>query len=168
MSANPKFDEQKKAAGLCIDDDGTRVTCVDDDESDWPTVLASETWHSGVHSAHFRLDKAGANLYVGLASDDHNLTLVIGETARSWSLYTSDGDVCNRMESKRYAPANDARFPANNGDVVSVHADLDRRTVEFAINGSALGIAFDNVEPPVRAAVTLALDNLSVSLLEKV
>lgn len=41
------------------------------------------------------------------------------------------------------------------GDVVKVRLDCDKKTIEFFRNGKSLGVAFSNVEPPVRAALSL-------------
>src|SRR3989338_715993 len=92
------------APGLETDGENPHlVRCEDDCASDWPSALGGaggDPWMSGVQEYAVRILSARLqNLYIGVASPDHNLTMVCGETPTSWSFYPHDGDIT----SSRYS-----------------------------------------------------------------
>lgn len=52
----------------------------------------------------------------------------------------------------------------SNGDVMTVSADLNRRTLAFSRNGIPIGVAFEDVVGPLIAVVTLANEESKVTI----
>ena len=102
-------------------------------------------------------------MYIGVTSIEHHIVVgsgsIIGYNDSSWSLnYNGNKYHC----SKGVVKYCDRSYKS--GDLVSVFLDFDIGSIEFAINNERFGVAFDNLQGPVRAAVTMAYDGDSVKL----
>lgn len=152
------------------DDSSCVVECFDLSLSDWGCALGGGAqreaqWQRGKQEYSVRINSARLeNMYIGVARTTHCIDAhICGETHTSWSLYPFDGDVSHASKSFRFWDK-----PIVQGDIVRVILDFDERNLSFAINGSESKVAFSDldVSEPLVPCVTLALNSLSVALID--
>eukprot|EP01083_Nonionella_stella_P036752 100278_1 len=71
-------------------------------------------------------------------------------------LYYSTGGTAHQGGHTNY-DYNNGAAAYSTGDIITVHLDLDKNTLEFSKNGNRLGIAYENVEAQQKYRLTVSL-----------
>lgn len=158
-----KFDQAKKNPNLVIGADGYTVTS--NNQSYYQCAfgdieLTKGVWEWEIVLTQFYYMNYGVN--VGVAPSTYTNYTVSNMLAYSGhvpghAFACGDSKKFNGHDMQAYGRA------CNQGDVIGVRLDLDKKTIEFFINGVSQGVAFKNVQGPVRPAISI-YGNHSVKL----
>eukprot|EP00756_Hemistasia_phaeocysticola_P000347 Hpha_TRINITY_DN10237_c0_g1::TRINITY_DN10237_c0_g1_i1::g.34896::m.34896 len=131
-------------------------TTVSTQATTWVHSWSGEKLSEGVHYWEIKLDaydtRNSLNVAVGVTRNPLSPACIMGYSYNShaWAYVCGTGRVShNKSYSIPYAE------PSLEGDTVGVRLDCDSGVIEFFRDGRSMGIAFDNVQPPVYPAVSL-------------
>jgi alkylated DNA repair dioxygenase AlkB len=123
-------------------------TCVKLSEDLWTCATSGTVgWSSGVHQWDVRLDRLAKGIVIGIARADEGIIFVGSDASNAplrLGLLCNTGHVAG-MDNQDRAYLNTA---VPTGATVSVHLDLDRKTVSFTLKGTnaaAADPAFSNL-----------------------
>eukprot|EP00808_Paulinella_micropora_P009473 g7744.t1 len=137
-----------------------------DKQADNNTVrmLTDRTWSTGRHMVNIKLESTRGRdklhkeeVYLGVcpypAQDRSGL---LGYKGVGWSLSLYEGAKCHGGQGDRsvfnYSPSLPDKLL--DGDRIGILLDCERGELEFFHNDKSLGVAFDNIDTPVRVAIT--------------
>jgi len=159
-----KFDTTKKHNNLQLSSDGMTVTS--NTTSYYQPIFGDVECSEGVWEYEIQLQQfytASYSVCVGYIPATYQQanwsnSQMIGYSGHipGWSFAAGNGQKFHNNDQSAYG-----RVCAT-GDVISCKIDLDKKTMEFSINGNSLGVAFTDVTGPVRPAISLYGQNTCV------
>jgi len=150
-----------------------------DSGSQWQTVTGTCVWDQGRHYFELSIDDVPDNasrptqIAVGCVPDGPNDWVgnpyaIPGFTVPGWMLNLRSGvkakfrvDVGKSKADKFYT---DKEPLCTVGNRVGMCLDFDKKSIEYTCNGRSLGIAFDDLNVPVRVVAGLTRNGTQVSL----
>jgi len=157
-----KFDANKKHGSLILSADGTVVTST---QSNYQPCFGDVELKEGVWEWEIVLTQYSSQSYacnigvVPTTYTNYSSSLMIGYSGHvpGWAFACGGAQKYHNQEMTNYGRT------CSQGEKVAVRLDLDKKTIEFFINGTSQGIAFRDVTGPVRPAISL-YSNQSVTL----
>jgi len=150
-----KFDVNKKHSNLTCSSDGTTISSnttsyyqpifgdITLSEGSWDYEIVLQQYYNSSYSVCVG--------YVPSSYTNWSSSQMIGYSGHipGWSFACANAQKYNSGSMTNYGRT------CQQGDVVGVKLDLDKKTLEFSINGTSQGVAFTDVSGPVRPAVSL-------------
>eukprot|EP00939_MAST-03C_sp_MAST-3C-sp1_P003796 g3796.t1 len=128
------FDRNACGPNLHVRLDG--VSCTNVVNKKWNTVRATAGFSSGVHQWEVHIDKCvSKNIFVGIGSEHVDLDNYVGSDCYGW------GYLANKAIWHKKAKMRSYGLLFREGDVVRVTLDMNKGTLRFALNETALGLA---------------------------
>lgn len=158
-----KFDQNRKHNSLIVGQDGTTVQSTNG--SYYQCAFGDVEMNKGVWEWEIVLTQFYYTSYavnVGVAPSNFsnystNQMLAYSGHVPGWAFACGNTQRFNNYDMQGYGRQ------CAQGDVIGVKVDMDKKTIEFFINGVSQGVAFRNLQGPVRPAVSL-YGNHSVTL----
>jgi len=149
-----KFDVNRKFNDIQVSEDGTEVRL--DVTSGYSPCGGDIELSKGVHEWEIVLERYTSSTYavqVGVVPASYSAWTsghMIGYPGhmQGWSFNCGNGQKMNNSNAA-YTSA------CVQGDVIKVKLDCDAQSIEFFVNGTSKGVAFQNVSGAVRPAVSL-------------
>jgi hypothetical protein len=149
-----KWDTTKKHASIMVSEDGMTLTSTN--QSYYQPVFGDKEMSEGIWEYEVKLTQYYTGSYsvcvgcVPATFTNYTVGHMIGYPGHitGWSF------ACANAQSFHNTQTAYGRACAQN-DVVRVKIDLDKRNMEFFINGQSQGVAFTDVTGPVRPAISL-------------
>jgi hypothetical protein len=152
-----KWDTNKKYSMLSLSDDGLTVTSTS--TSYYQPIVGDLELTEGVWEYEVVLQQ----FYV------YSYSVCIGAVASSWSNWSSSGILGysgHITQGYSFGCGSGVKYDGTSsgvsygrtcaqGDVIRVKIDVDKRTIEYSVNGSSLGVAHTNITTPVRPCMSL-------------
>jgi len=150
-----KFEDSMKYTVLMLTADGTVLTS--NTTSYYQPAFGNIELKEGIHEWEFVLQQLYQNSY----------SCCIGVVPTSFTEFTTRAQMIGypgHIQGWSFAAGYGQKFHNTQeyygktcveGDVVKVRLDLDKRTIEFFINGTSQGVAYSDVTGPVRPAISL-------------
>eukprot|EP00954_Amorphochlora_amoebiformis_P001561 119973-Amorphochlora_amoeboformis.AAC.1 len=121
------------------------------------STLGKKIYSRGKVNLEFKLAKYEGKsnphhgVIIGVALPAHRPHLGQNFLSHGWGIAAATGKKLERSSSAEYGEKFDS------GKVV-VHLDFDAKTIGFSVNGKKLGMAFNNLEGPVVAAMSAEVE----------
>mmetsp|Transcript_11976 Transcript_11976/g.17808 ORF Transcript_11976/g.17808 Transcript_11976/m.17808 type:complete len:580 (+) Transcript_11976:106-1845(+) len=129
------------------------------------TVTASMDFKTGIHywTVYIEAAPSTSDIMVGVTNPHFSGNdRFLSHHSNGWGISCNGGKRCHNSVLTDYANMNIGR-----GDTIGVLLNLEKKTLEFFVNGNSMGIAFSNVSGPVTPAVTLYHQNERATLSPK-
>ena len=157
-----KINEWLKGGDRWKIDESKQIATKSKGESMYQTIYANPLISKGKHEWKIKImdyDTSGStavDCYIGIASSMHCLeTYFFGRNgiaardgAKSYSYVHFGNKMDHTMSGSVVYPNVDEQHEATmkRGDIITVHLDMDERTIGFSRNKRYLGVAFENIE----------------------
>jgi len=135
---SPAFAFDTNACGPNIEISSNGLTCKNVTNKKWNSVRAhvGPGLSTGVHQWEVRIDKCvSKNIFIGIAGEQADLANYVGSDRHGW------GYLANKAIWHKKAKLRSYGLLFREDDVVRVMLDMNRGTLEFALNGTPLGLA---------------------------
>jgi hypothetical protein len=125
------------------------------------TLVTSEFMTKGKHFASFTINDAKEPMEIMFGVIDplvnNNAQTWVSHGAKGWAFYCHGGSVYHNKVSTNFST------PPKVGDEIGVSIDLDKKILEFYKNSEYLGTGFNDVQGPLKFAVSLYNENDSIT-----
>jgi len=150
-----KWDNNRKNASLQLSPDG--LTVYSHNTSGYQPVFGDIELKEGVWEWEIVLQQYAQSAYsvmigvVPAATTNWTSSMMIGYSGHvpGWSFCCGQGQKFDNGTQTAYGRT------CNQGDIIRVKLNLGSRSLEFSINGTTQGVAFTNINGPVRPAISL-------------
>jgi len=147
-----KWDPNKKHSGCVLSKDGLLITT---SQTTYQPTFGNISLAKGVHEWEIFCKQLYTDTYactIGVVPANNtgwNNSHMIGYSGHinGWAFS------CGHAQKYNYSMTPYGKN-AKTGDTIKVKLDCDKKTLEFFHNGKSMGVAFTNVSPPVRPAVS--------------
>jgi len=156
-----KFSSTMKHVQLLVTSDGMVITS--NTTSYYQPIFGDIELNDGIHEWEIELTQFYSNAY----------SVIIGVTPTSFTNYSTSqmlgysGHIpawafaCGH--GQKYMNGSQTTYARTcvQGDIVRVRLDMDKKTLEYFINGTSQGVAYTGINGPVRPALSLYGSNIA-------